>query len=59
MNGMPHNAKVPLVGFADSAEEAKQASSEIFDAWLERSGLMIGPAVSKIFSEVSDSRQTT
>jgi hypothetical protein len=59
MNGLPHNAKVPFLGFADSAEEAKQASSEIFDVWLERSGLKIGPTVSKIFSEVSASRQTT
>jgi hypothetical protein len=39
MNGMPHNAKVPLLGFADTADEAKQAASEIFDAWLARSGL--------------------
>jgi hypothetical protein len=39
MNGMPHNAKVPLLGFADTADEAKQAASEVFDAWLARSGL--------------------
>ena len=41
MNGMPHNAKVPLLGFADTLEEAKQAASEVFEVWLERSGLMI------------------
>jgi DNA gyrase inhibitor GyrI len=41
MNGMPHNAKVPLLGFADTSEEAKQAAGEIFDVWLERSGLTI------------------
>jgi hypothetical protein len=43
MNGMPHNAKVPLLGFADTADEAKQSASEVFDVWLERSGLMIAP----------------
>jgi hypothetical protein len=43
MNGMPHNAKVPLLGFADSIEEAKFAASEVFDVWLERAGLMIAP----------------
>jgi hypothetical protein len=41
MNGMPHNAKVPLLGFADTIEEAKFAASEVFDVWLERAGLMI------------------
>jgi hypothetical protein len=41
MTGMPHNARVPLFGFADTAEEAKQAASEIFDQWLERAGLTI------------------
>jgi hypothetical protein len=43
MNGLPHNAKVPLLGFADTLEEAKQAASEVFDVWLERSGLMSTP----------------
>jgi hypothetical protein len=43
MNGMPHNAKVPLLGFADTIEEAKHAASEVFDVWLERAGLMIAP----------------
>jgi hypothetical protein len=38
---MPHNAKVPLLGFADTIEEAKLAASEVFDVWLERAGLMI------------------
>jgi hypothetical protein len=28
MNGMPHNAKVPLLGFADTMDEAKQAAWE-------------------------------
>jgi hypothetical protein len=41
MNGMPHNAKVPLLGFADTIEGAKLAASEVFDVWLERSGLRI------------------
>jgi hypothetical protein len=41
MNGLPYNAKVPLLGFADTVEEAKQAGSDIFDVWLERAGLMI------------------
>jgi hypothetical protein len=41
MNGMPHNARVPLLGFADTADEAKQSASEVFDVWLERSGLRI------------------
>jgi hypothetical protein len=41
MNGMPHNAKVPLLGFTDTLEEAKQAASDIFDVWLERAGPMI------------------
>lgn len=27
MNGMPHNAKVPLLGYTDTADEAKQAVS--------------------------------
>ena len=44
MNGMPHNARIPLLGFADNVEEAKQATSEVFDVWLERSGLMIASA---------------
>jgi hypothetical protein len=44
MNGLPHNAKVPLLGFADTLEEAKQAASEVFDVWLERSGLLISPS---------------
>jgi hypothetical protein len=43
MNGMPHNAKVPLLGFADTADEAKRAASEVFGVWLERSGLGIAP----------------
>jgi hypothetical protein len=43
MNGMPHNAKVPLLGFADTLEDAKGAASEVFDVWLERSGLRIAP----------------
>ena len=43
MNGMPHNAKVPLLGFAETADEAQQAADEIFDVWLERSGLMMTP----------------
>jgi DNA gyrase inhibitor GyrI len=59
MNGVPHNAKVPLLGFAGTAEEAQKAASEVFDIWLERSGLVIDPAVSRTFLEVSDSRQTT
>jgi hypothetical protein len=41
MNGLPHNAEVPPLGFADTVEEAKQAASDIFDVWLERAGLMI------------------
>lgn len=43
MNGMPQNAKVPLLGFADTVEEAQYAESEVFDVWLERSGLVIAP----------------
>jgi hypothetical protein len=27
MNGMPHNAKVPQLGFADTVDEAKMARS--------------------------------
>ncbi|WP_280940663.1 hypothetical protein [Microvirga lotononidis] len=38
---MPQNAKVPLLGFADTADEAQQAADEIFDVRLERSGLMM------------------
>ncbi|MBO1907716.1 hypothetical protein J4G37_22750 [Microvirga sp. 3-52] len=41
LSGMPHNARVPLLGFAASAEEAKRVASEAFDVWLERSGLRI------------------
>jgi hypothetical protein len=41
MNGLPHNAKLPLLGFADTVEEAKQVGSDIFNVWLERAGLMI------------------
>lgn len=44
MNGMPHNARVPLIGFADTAEEAQQTADEIFDQWLTRARLMIAPA---------------
>jgi predicted RNase H-like HicB family nuclease len=43
MNGLPHNAKVPLLGFSNTPEEAKQAASDVFDVWLERSGLVINP----------------
>jgi len=41
MNGLPHKAKMPPLGFADTVEEAKQAASDIFDVCLERAGLMI------------------
>jgi hypothetical protein len=41
MNGLPHNAKVPLFGFADTLDEAKQSASDVFDVWLERSRLVI------------------
>jgi hypothetical protein len=47
MNGLPHNAKVPLLGFADTAAEAQQAASEIFDVWLEQTGLKIAPPVTR------------
>jgi len=43
MNGMPHNAKVNLLGFADTLEEAKQAASDMFDEWLKKAGLTITP----------------
>jgi hypothetical protein len=33
------HANIPLLGFADTADEAKQAASKVFDAWLARSGL--------------------
>jgi hypothetical protein len=33
------HANIPLLGLADAADEAKQAASEVFDAWLTRSGL--------------------
>ena len=39
MNGMPHTAKVLLLGWANTSEEAKKAAEEIFDVWLERSRL--------------------
>jgi hypothetical protein len=39
MNGMPSNARVPLLGYADTHEEAQRAASEIFDQWLRGAGL--------------------
>jgi hypothetical protein len=41
MNGLPHHAKVPLFGFADTLDEGKQSASDVFDVWLERSRLVI------------------
>ncbi|WP_114947807.1 hypothetical protein [Microvirga calopogonii] len=54
MNGMPHNARVPLLGFADTADEAKQAANEIFDVWLERSGLRIARTCPSGLTQLDD-----
>jgi hypothetical protein len=43
MSGMPHNARVDRLGFTDTADEAKQAADAVFDAWLNKAGLMIAP----------------
>jgi hypothetical protein len=43
MNGMPHNARVDRLGFADTPDEAKQAASDVFDEWLKTAGLMTAP----------------
>jgi hypothetical protein len=38
-----YNVKVPLLGFSDTLDDAKQAASEIYDVWLDRSGQTIDP----------------
>jgi hypothetical protein len=45
MNGMPHTAKVLLLGFTDTLEEAKQAANDAFEQWLKKAGLTIAPTL--------------
>ncbi len=51
---MPHNARVPLLGFAHTAEEAKHAASEVFEVWLERSGLRIAHTCPSGLTQLGD-----